>query len=70
VGRGCGHDWVGFAADFPASLLNRDEEDARLYPSNGAVSAEMEIFTLTPASGNLTIGSQIIKKILLILPLD
>jgi hypothetical protein len=50
--------------------LNRDEEDARLYPSNGAVSAEMEIFTLTPASGNLTIGSQIIKKILLILPLD
>jgi hypothetical protein len=30
----------------------------------------MEIFTLTPASGNLTIGSQIIKNILLILPLD
>jgi len=62
VGRERGHDWVGFAADFPASLLNRDEEDARLFPSNGAVSAEMEIFTLTPASGNLTIGSRI-KKI-------
>jgi hypothetical protein len=60
VGRERGHDWVGFAADFPASLLNRDEEDARLFPSNGAVSAEMEIFNLTPASGNLTIGSQII----------
>jgi len=28
VGRERGHDWVGFAADFPASLLNRDEEDA------------------------------------------
>jgi hypothetical protein len=48
VGRERGHDWVGFAADFPASLLNRDEEDARLFPSNGAVSAEMETFTLTP----------------------
>jgi hypothetical protein len=46
VGRERGHDWVGFAADFPASLLNRNEEDARLFPSNGAVS--MEIFTLTP----------------------
>jgi len=38
----------GFAADFPASLLNRNEEDARLFLSNGAVSTEMEIFTLTP----------------------
>jgi len=28
VGRERGHDWVGFATDFPASLLNRDEEDA------------------------------------------
>jgi hypothetical protein len=43
-------------------LLNRDEEDARLFPSNGAVSAEIEIFTLTPTSGNLTIGSQIKKN--------
>ncbi|KAL9405493.1 hypothetical protein Peur_002465 [Populus x canadensis] len=47
---------------FSAPLLNRDGEDARLFPSNGAVSAETGIFTLIPASGNLTIGSQIIYK--------
>jgi hypothetical protein len=33
VGRERGHDWVDFAADFPAPLLNRNEEDARLFPT-------------------------------------
>jgi len=71
VGKRRGPRLDRICCSFSAPLLNRDGEDARLFPSNGAVSAEMEIFTLTPASGNLTIGSQIIiKKILLILPLD
>jgi len=53
VGRERGHDWVGFAADFPASLLNRNEEDTRLFPNHGVVSTGMEIFTLTPNQFNL-----------------
>jgi hypothetical protein len=53
VGRERGHNWVGFAADFPASLLNRNEEDTRLFPNHGVVSTGMEIFTLTPNQFNL-----------------
>jgi hypothetical protein len=49
VGRGRGHDWVGFAVDFLASLFNRDEENEHVYStSNGAVSVEMDNFILTP----------------------
>ena len=67
VGRERGHDWVGFAADFPASLLNRNEEDARLFPT---VSFQQEWkYSLWPLISLIsTIGTLISNNWILIVP--
>jgi len=43
------HDWIGFAADFQLPCwIGMKKTSTTVPPNNGAVSAEMDIFILTP----------------------